>query len=39
MNRWTEWLILLVLVGFVVFAGGYTGSVTHTIVVLHERVG
>ena len=32
MNRWTEWVILVILVGFVVFeaAGGSIGSQTHT---------
>jgi hypothetical protein len=34
MNRWAEWLIVAVLVGFVIFeaAGGYIGSTTHTMV-------
>jgi hypothetical protein len=33
MNRWAEWVILAILIGFVVFeaAGGYLGSATHTI--------
>jgi hypothetical protein len=33
MNRWVEWVILVILVGFVVFeaAGGYVGSATHTL--------
>jgi hypothetical protein len=33
MNRWVEWIMLVVLVGFGIFevAGGYLGSATHTI--------
>jgi hypothetical protein len=35
MNRWAEWVILVILVGFVVFeaAGRCVGSATHTIVL------
>jgi hypothetical protein len=33
MNRWGEWIILAVVIGFVVLtAGGYVGSATHTLV-------
>jgi hypothetical protein len=35
MNKWREWVILVILVGFVVFevAGGFIGSATHTMVL------
>jgi hypothetical protein len=35
MNKWTEWVVLVILVGFMIFEvkGDYIGSATHTIVV------